>query len=213
MDSLVDSVEGGSVGDTLDAVEGLWLESLENNCEIFLLAAHYADQCAGDGLPERTSRRGSARGSERSVRLGGVGTPRVAEFAASAFGARLRMGTLGGKAMIADALDARHRLPGCWARVVAHEARVPWVRYVAARSRELSVPAAAMIDAELAELVDGRVPWSRFCAKFEGLLVAADPEAAAARENVRGARRSSLVRRVVPSTGSRGSSCGVRPRW
>jgi hypothetical protein len=83
-------------------------------------------------------------GSERSVRLGGVGTPRVGEFAASAFGARLRMGTLGGKAMIADALDARHRLPGCWARVRAFEARVGWVRYVARRTRELSVDAAGL---------------------------------------------------------------------
>ena len=57
----------------------------------------------------------------------------------------------------------------------AFEARVPWVRYVARRSRELSVQAAGMIDAEMAELVDGRVPWSRFCAKLEGLVVAAGP--------------------------------------
>ncbi len=201
MDSRWDSVEGGSVADTLDAVEGLWLESLENSCEIFLFAAHYADQCAGDGFPAKGSRR-VLPGTERSVRLGAVGTPRVGEFAASAFGARLRMGTIGGKAMIADALDARHRLPGCWARVQAFEARVPWVRYVARRSRELSVQAAALIDGEMAELVDGRVPWSRFCAKVEGLLVAADPEAAAARER---ARREEVFARTT-----RGSEHGIK---
>ncbi len=201
MDSQWDSVEGGSVAETLDAVEGLWLESLENNCEIFLWAAHYADQCAGDGLRSNGSGR-VLPGTERSVQLGGVGTPRVAEFAASAFGARLRMGTLGGKAMIADALDTRHRLPACWARVQAYEARVPWVRYVARRSRELSVEAAAMIDAEMAESADGRVPWSRFCATFEGLLVAADPDAAAARER---ARREEVFARTT-----RGSENGIK---
>ncbi len=201
MDSQWDSVEGGSVADTLDAVEGLWLASLENNCEIFLWAAHYADQCAGDGLRPNGSGR-VLPGTERSVQLGGVGTPRVAEFAASAFGARLRMGTLGGKAMIADALDTRHRLPACWARVQAYEARVPWVRYVARRTRELSVEAAAMIDAEMAESADGRVPWSRFCAKFEGLLVAADPDAAVARER---ARREEVFARTT-----RGSEHGIK---
>ena len=189
------------MADTLDAVEGLWLASLENNCEIFLWAAHYADQCAGDGLRPNGSGR-VLPGTERSVQLGGVGTPRVAEFAASAFGARLRMGTLGGKAMIADALDTRHRLPACWARVQAYEARVPWVRYVARRTRELSVEAAAMIDAEMAESADGRVPWSRFCAKFEGLLVAADPDAAVARER---ARREEVFARTT-----RGSEHGIK---
>jgi hypothetical protein len=126
----------------------------------------------------------------------------VGEFAASAFGARLRMGTLGGKAMIADALDARHRLPRCWARVQEFEARVPWVRYVARRTRELSVEAAAVIDAELAEQVDGRVAWSRFCARFEGLLVAADPDAAAARERAR--------REEVFARSTRGSEHGIK---
>ncbi len=201
MDSQVESFEGTGAEATLDAVEGLWLEALEGSCEIFLLAAHYADQCGADGLP----RAGSGRvlpGTERSVQLGGAGTPRVAEFAASAFGARLRMGTVGGKAMIADALDARHRLPGCWSRVQAYEARVPWVRYVARRCRELPVQAAAMIDAEMAELVDGRVPWSRFCAKLEALLVAADPEAAAARER---ARREEVFARTT-----RGSEHGIK---
>ena len=79
---------------------------------------------------------------------------------------------------------------------------MPWVRYVARRSRELSVQAAARVDAELAELVDGRVPWSRFCAKFEGLLVAADPEAAAARER---AGREEVFARTT-----RGSEHGIK---
>ncbi len=184
-------LEERSVEQTLDAVELLWLESLEGNCEIFLAAAHYADLCSGEGLPAVGHGR-VLPGMERSVRLGGAGTPRVAEFAAAAFGARLRMGAVGGRAMIADALDARHRLPRMYSRVVAREARVPWVRHVARRTRELSLEAAGRVDAEMAELVDGRVPWSRFCAALEGRVVAADPEAAARREE--DARREAFAR-------------------
>ena len=166
-------------------VEALWLEALEGNCEIFLSAAHYADLCSGEGMPDKGVGGRVLRGTERSVQLGGEGTPRVAEFAAAAFGARLRMGAVGGRAMIADALDARHRLPPMYARVVAREARVPWVRHVARKTRELSVEAARRVDAEMAESVDGRVPWSRFCLGWRARIVAADPEAAARREEER----------------------------
>ena len=185
MDSPTDSpLDERSVEETLHAVELLWLESLEGNCEIFLAAAHYADLCNGDGLPDQGSR-SVLPGTERSVQLGGEGTPRVAEFAAAAFGARLRMGAVGGRAIIADALDTRHRLPQMYSRVAAREARVPWVRYVARKTRELSLEAAGRVDAALAESVDGRVPWSRFCAALEGQIVATDPEAAARREEER----------------------------
>jgi hypothetical protein len=182
MGSPTDSaLDERSVEQTLDAVELLWLEALEGNCEIFLAAAHYADLCNGDALPDRGT--GSVLpGTERSVQLGGEGTPRVAEFAAAAFGARLRMGAVGGRAVIADALDARHRLPRTYSRVQAREARVPWVRYLARKTRELSLEAARRVDEEMAESVDGRVPWSRFCAILEGRIVAADPQAAARRE-------------------------------
>ena len=190
-----------SVEETLDAVEVLWLEALEGNCEIFLLAAHYADLCGGEGLPASGSGR-VLPGMERAVQLGGVGTPRVAEFAVVAFGARMRMGAVGGRAMVADALDARHRLPSMYGRVVAREARVPWVRYVARKTRELSLEAARRVDAELAESVDGSVPWSRFCARLEGAIVAADPEAAA--------RREEEARREVFAKATRGSDHGMK---
>ena len=175
-------VDGRSVEETLDAVESIWLASLEGNCEIFQLAAHYAHICNGDGLPR--SRR-VLPGTERAVQFGGQGTPRVAEFAATEFGARMRMGTVGARHLIADALDAHHRLPKLWARVCAREVRVPWVRYVASKTRHLSREAAARVDADMAESADGRIPWARFCARLEGRIVAADPEAARRREEER----------------------------
>ena len=86
---------------------------------------------------------------------------------------------------IADALDVRHRLPLIWAKVVAREARIPWVRLVASKTRHLSVEAAAHVDAAMAEFVDGCLSWGRFESRLDGKIVKADPETAAAREAAR----------------------------
>ncbi len=194
-------VDERDVTATLDAVESIWLATVEGNCEIFQLAAHYADLCSGDGLPRRPGSH-VLPGTERSVQLGGEGTPRVAEFAAVEFGARMRMGARGARHLIADALDARHRLPLLYARVCAGEVRVPWVRHVAAKTRDLSREAAARVDADMVECADGRVPWSRFCARLEGRIVAADPEAAR--------RREEEQRREVFARATRHSFAGMK---
>ena len=178
------TIDERSVEETLDAVEAIWLESLEGSCEIFELASHYADLCSGEGLPTAGGRQ-VLPGTERSVQLGGEGTPRVSEFAAAAFGARMRMGAVGGRHMIADALDVRHRLPLLDARVRAGEVRVPWARHVARKTRELSFEAARQVDADMVEVADGRLPWSRFCLRLDARIIAADPEAAARREEER----------------------------
>jgi hypothetical protein len=74
------------------------------------------------------------------------------------------------------------RLPLLAARVQAGQVRVGWAREVAARTRHLSVEAAAVVDAGMVECADGRVPWSRFCTRLAGVIVEADPETAARRE-------------------------------
>ena len=179
-------IEERDVTETLDACESAWLAKVEADCEIFVSAAHFAHLCNGEDLPTRARRAregGVLPGTERQVRLGGTGTPKVAEFAAAELGARLRMGTRGARALIADALDTQHRLPRLWARLNAGEVRVPWVRHVAQATRELSVEAAAKVDAAVAELADGRIPWSRFEAIVTGQVVAADPELAARKED------------------------------
>ena len=101
--------------------------------------------CTRDGLPRPgpVSRR-VLPGMERAVRVGGVGTPRVAEFAYAELGARLEMRPWSARRLVADALDVRHRLPLIWARLRAPgEARVGHARLVAAKTRHLSVEAAA----------------------------------------------------------------------
>ncbi len=56
----------------------------------------------------------SLPGMERLVRLGGEGTPQVAEFACAELGAVLAMSPYAARALIEDALDLRHRLPRLW---------------------------------------------------------------------------------------------------
>jgi hypothetical protein len=56
------------------------------------------------------------------------------------------------------------------------------VREVATRTRDLSVEAAAVVDAAMVGCVDGSLPWGRFVVRLAGKVVAADPVAAAQRE-------------------------------
>ena len=168
--------------ETLDAVDRLYGVRVEAEAATFVLAAQFADLMAGEGLP--VSRR-VLPGRERAVRLGGAGTPLVAEFAAADFGARVRMGSWAARHHLADALDVRHRLPLIWARVVARQARVGNARLVAARTRHLSVEAAGLVDRSMVDFVDGSVPWGRFESRLAGRVVAADPETAAVREEAR----------------------------
>ena len=115
-------------------------------------------------------------------RFGGVGTPDVAELAAVAPGARLQVSTGSAHSLMADALDLMIRLPQLWRRVEALEVKASYARYVARRTRDLSVDQASYVDERVAESADGRIPWSRFEDLVTGLVVASDPEVAARQE-------------------------------
>ena len=87
--------------------------------------------------------------------LGGDGTPGVAAFVAEELGAAMGISTQSAMALMADALDLRHRFPQLWAKVEAGEV-APWkTRRVAADTRSLPFEAARWIDEELAGRVDG----------------------------------------------------------
>jgi hypothetical protein len=175
--------DSGDVVATLDEVELLQGHRVEIEARLFELAARFADLHPGHGLPD--SAQVSVRvlpGTERAVRLGGAGTPWVAEFAYAELGARMGMGTWAARRYVADALDVRHRLPLIWERLHRREARVGHARLVAARTRHLSVEAAGFVDAAMVPFVDGSLPWGRFEARVDGKVVAADPALAAQRE-------------------------------
>ena len=171
------AVDDGVVA-TLDEVELLHGHRVEIEARLFELAAHFADLHPGQGLPASIAMSPRALpGMERQVRLGGVGTPWVAEFAYAELGARMGMGTWSARRFVADALDVRHRLPLIWERLRAREARVGFARLVAAKTRHLSVGAAGFVDAAMVPFVDGSLPWGRFEARLDGKVVAAGPGA------------------------------------
>jgi hypothetical protein len=174
------AIEEHGVVETLDAVESLYLDSLRNEAARFRLAAHFADLSSVESPRSREGR--VLPGTERLVTLGGQGTPRVCEFAPAMFGARMQMSPFGARCYLADALDTRHRLPRLWARVVAGEVRIGFVRHVAQQTRHLSAAAAGTVDAAVAEYADGRIGYGRFTTKVAAAVVRADPEAAAAKE-------------------------------
>jgi len=163
----------------LDVVESLHQARIVNECRVLELAVQFAIVHNGDSLLADGQR---LPGRQRPVRLGGQGTPTVAEFAPAMLGARMQLSSFAAKMLIADGLDTRFRLPRMWAQVRAHTARAGLVRQVAQATRHLSKAAAGTVDAALADLVDGRLPRARFDRVLVAQIVAADPEAAAARE-------------------------------
>ena len=127
----------------------------------------------------------------RATDLGGEGCPQVSEFAAAELGAVLGVGIASGRAMIADALDLRHRLPQIWRRVCAAEIRAWQARRVAAETRQLSWEQAADLDAALSGFL-GAMPWPRFERLLYAAILQADPERLA--ERAEKARTERMVR-------------------
>ena len=176
---MVGDVRELGVEGVLDAVEFWHATRVEADAQIFVAAAHFADLHHPGSRPECGR---VLPGSERGVRLGGVGTPVVLEFAPAEFAARVGKSPYAGRALIADALDTRHRLPRLWARVVAGEVPVFYARHVAQQTRELSVAGAGLVDTGVVQYADGRIGWSRFENLVAAKIIEADPQAAAERE-------------------------------
>jgi len=171
--------EGLSGSALLDRVA--LLHESQRRTEILILEAAVQHATLNHGATVDPAR-SALPGRERAIRLGGEGTPQVAEFAPAELGARLQMSSYAAGNLIADGLDLKHRLPRLWARAEAMEVRVGHARYVARRTRDLTRAQAAFIDARVAESADGRLTWARFTDLVEAMVVASDPVTAAERE-------------------------------
>ena len=77
------------------------------------MAAHWADLHSEETIP--ASAGPVLAGFERAVRLGGDGTPLVAEFACAELAVLMGIGCVAAEHLVADALDLRHRHPVLWA--------------------------------------------------------------------------------------------------
>jgi hypothetical protein len=133
------------------------------------LAAHWADLHAVLARPGLTT-----PGVERLVRLGGDGTPQVAEFAPAELGAVLGITGHAATALTADALDLRHRLPTLWQLVQAGQVDGWLARKIADRTRQLSLQAARRVDVRIARLAGG-LTWRRLKAILDAAILEADP--------------------------------------
>lgn len=129
-------------------------------------------------------------GSDQLVRLGGAGTPGVRELSLCELGVARGVHTLAARAVAADILDLRHRLPRTWAVVRSGRADAWLARKVASMTRDLSLPAVALVDAATAAAIGSQSP-SRVLGLVEAKIVEADTAAHDAR--VEAARRRRFV--------------------
>jgi hypothetical protein len=179
----IDEMSGTELLDHVDD-----LATTQRRCEVEILqaAVHHAILNNPETLDPEITR---LPGRERARRFGGVGTPDVAEFCAAELGGRLGVTSWSAHSLMADGLDIVIRLPQLWRRVEALEVKVSYARFVARRTRDLTIEQAAYVDGRVAEAADGRIPWSRFEALVEGAVAASDPVATAEREAAEAARQ------------------------
>ena len=127
---------------------------------------------------------------QRACAWGGEGTPEVSEYCAAELGGLQGTGMMAARALIADALDLRHRLPRLWGRVLTGGVRAWQARKIAEQTRGLSWEACADVDHALSDFV-GMMPWPRFVKILTAAVAEADPEQAA--ERVKRARATQDV--------------------
>src|SRR5215207_6451502 len=117
---------------------------------------------------------------QRACAWGGAGTPEVSEYCAAELGALQGTGIAAARALIADALDLRYRLPRLWNRVVTGGVRAWQARKIAEQTLALTWEACADVDHALSDFVD-MMPWPRFATILTAAILHADPAAAAER--------------------------------
>ncbi len=95
------------------AVAGTQQDLREAEWRELALAAHWADLHDEQTIPVSVGP--VLAGLERAVRLGGDGTPLVAEFACAELAVLMGIGCVAAEHLVRDALDLRHRHPVLWA--------------------------------------------------------------------------------------------------
>ena len=127
---------------------------------------------------------------KRACAWGGEGTPEVSEYCAAECAAGT--GIMAARALIADALDLRCRLPRLWDRVLTGGVRAWQARRIAEQTRPLSWEACADVDHALGDFV-GMMPWPRFAKILSAAVLEADPALAAERARRPASAKTSSV--------------------
>ena len=136
--------------------------------------------------------RGLAGGAGR--RSGSDGTPLVDEYAVHEYAKLRRQADPTARAFMIDVADLEHRFPRLWVTVMAQRVPVWQARKIVAACRELSKPAAALVDAEMARVAAG-LPWGRTLTLLGAAVQKADPALAERkRQQAKKARYVALCR-------------------
>ena len=145
IDPKVDSV--------LRAVEVTSHAKIMAEAREFELAATWAELHPGDDVVEVVDAEGClVLYGDQPLALAGVGAPTVAEFCVPQFARAVGMSPVAGRKFIGAAVEAKHRLPRLWARVMAGEVPVWKVRRITAHTHRLPAAGATYVDAPLAPL-------------------------------------------------------------
>ena len=124
---------------------------------------------------------GQESGEDGVDRLGGPGTPAVAEFAVEQLATRLHVTTGSAMRLVADVLDLAHRHPILWTRVTSGGCPVWLARHIAATCSTLPATAAAWVDAQVGHTA-GRCPTTTVEARLAYASATWDPERTRAAE-------------------------------
>ncbi|TCM48269.1 DUF222 domain-containing protein [Kribbella sp. VKM Ac-2568] len=165
-----------SAAETLASAARLHEQRNRTDVELLELALHFADLHPD---PATVPGHETVPGGERGVVYGGPGCPAVAEFAVAEFGAVIGRSTASAAAYLGQALALRHRLPRILAQVRSGHATAWKACTIATACLTLSEQAAAIVDHELAGIVDTVTP-HRIANIVRAAVWRADPEAAQA---------------------------------
>ncbi len=162
---------------TLEALEETVLRRRRAEVDDLELVLHWADLHSAVQVEVPRPRR---RGEPQLVECAGEGTPGVSDLAMSELGIARGVHTLAARAVTADALDLKFRLPHVWALLRDLAAEV-WIgRRVAKMTRHLPYEAVGLVDAAVAETMAGHSP-ARVFEVCEAKIIEADPAAHQAR--------------------------------
>ncbi|WP_300645108.1 HNH endonuclease signature motif containing protein [Nocardioides sp.] len=92
-------------------------------------------------------------GADTMLELAGAGAPEVSDFAVTELATALGRSRESGRLLVGDAIEAKHRLPKVWARLVAGQVTAWRVRRLAQATRGLSAEAVAFVDAQVAHVI------------------------------------------------------------
>ncbi|MGV3561954.1 MAG: hypothetical protein ACO1ON_01620, partial [Nocardioides sp.] len=113
----------------------------------------HPDEDAYDAAESAWTARFGMPGADTMLELAGAGAPEVSDFAVTELSTALGRTRESGRLLVGDVVEAKHRLPRVWARLVAGHVTAWRVRRLAQATRSLSAEAVAFVDAQVAHVI------------------------------------------------------------